>query len=755
MSISLLNIGFKCVPLRLQKKHTKVKKLIPDAIAGLVVALIALPLTLGVAKASGVSEIAGLKAAIVGTLAICFVRGFILKRGSNLAVTGIAAGLILIIFDAVDDMNKLTGSAQTGFRAFLALSVTAGVIIGLLGVVSLIGEKLLGKTKTWKKWLWKVFPAGLAQHIAADSLTGMKVAIGVMLFLKQLFPFVGAKSTHPEIADLIIHLKHDIATSMNTTIVGFGALALVLFLGLKYLKKRTKSSLIIPALMLMIIGGFIGLLMPNETKYFVQLPTENLFEIITPDFSVLSNTRAWQDIAFLVAIIYVETMGTAAAVTKLDREQRAVNFAHDLATNGCGIVASGFVGGMPMIFEMVRSNEAVDNGSKTWKANMFHGLWLLVIVVLFAWLLPLLNRIPLTVLASILLVTAFGMIKKIKELTKLGNPHVLVGVITVVFVLTTDLAIGILVGVVAEIVVFGWVLNKHCRSLWQGFMSLFRLKITHVENGHHAFILEGFITPFTLPHLKANLKNIPDVVLDLSKVEYIHPHALITGIPGVQIVFKGASHLERMSLNSESGLAEKGSPLLPRFRFVQDFATQNGFDYQGKGNPFKATQVSFYDLMRGSWTKECQFARKTEEGIVITFADRKLTGISDDHNDTIVHLKGVHAPDFVLTHENIFDKFNSSDVDFPECPRFSEKYLLIGEESKLRKYFELDGFLLAKKLAEVDLVSVESKEKEIFLVFNGLANEKDYVELIALGSMIIESCKKWSSIKLQLHEEIN
>jgi MFS superfamily sulfate permease-like transporter len=416
-----------------------------DLLSGFLVFLIALPLCLGISVASGYPPIAGVFTAVIGGIFSTFVSN------SELTIKGPAAGLIVI---AVGCINSFGGTGigdgdwsttdQEAYRMALAVGVAAAAIQIIFGLVR------AGK---------------LGEFFPTSAVHGMLAAIGVVIIAKQ-FPVALGEPNAGTPFDLILAIPHEIM-NMNPGIAAIGLTSLaILFLWPLVKQKQLKR---IPAPMIVIfvsvpMGLAIGvngaahdLTWAGHTfevgsRFLVQVPG-NIFSAMTlPDFSVLAQPAAWQWVAMFAIIGTLESLLSAKAVDLLDPWKRTTNLDRDNTAIGLGNLFAAFAGGLPMISEIVRSRANIDNGARTRFADLFHALFLLVMVVAAA---PLLSMIPLAALGAMLVYTGFRLAhpREFAHVYKIGWEQLLVFVGTLVAVLATDLLKGIILGVVLELVV--------------------------------------------------------------------------------------------------------------------------------------------------------------------------------------------------------------------------------------------------------------------------------------------------------------
>ncbi len=411
------------------------KSLGSDVPAGLVVFLVALPLCLGIALASGAPLMSGLVTGIMGGL----VAG--LASGSHLAVSGPAAGLTVIVLDGIEDMGS--------FEIFLVAVVLAGVIQLVLGFLR----------------------AGIIGHYFPSSvIQGMLAAIGLILILKQIPHFLGVDqdffgdysffqrdglNTFSEIGYAVENIGE------GSLIIGVISLGLIILWVQPFMSKVKFLSAIPSALLVVVVGIGLSLFFENflpglaiSPRHLVQIPSiQNLSdvqqELSFPDFAAAfdgATIRLTLRVAFTVAIIAsLETLLCVEATDKMDPHKRKTPYSRELKAQGLGNLLAGLIGGIPMTAVIVRSTANLDAGAKTKMAAFYHGIFLLASLLLIP---RVLNLIPLSALAAILLYIGYKLARPVifKKQWKLGANQFIPFIVTIVAILFTDLLIGICIG---------------------------------------------------------------------------------------------------------------------------------------------------------------------------------------------------------------------------------------------------------------------------------------------------------------------
>jgi MFS superfamily sulfate permease-like transporter len=411
-----------------------------DLLSGFLVFLIALPLCLGISMASGFPPSAGIITAIIGGILVSRING------SYITINGPAAGLIVVVLGAVQELGA--GNAMAGYRYTLAAIVVASVFQVLLGL----------------------FKAGrFSSFFPASVIHGMLAAIGIIIMTKQIHVVLGVT---PEKGSLFYTMAQIPASimNMNPDIAIIGLSGLVILIIWSMLKNPLLKM--IPAPLVVVLVGMVMaryfdlehehmyLFLPDAhflphheatvgPKFLVAISENFMSSFYFPDFSKFATLEFWEAVVSICLVGSLESLLSAMAVDKLDPYKRHSDLDRDLTAVGVGNLVSGCLGGLPMIAEIVRSSANVNNGAKTGWANFFHGSLLLLFVVLFP---RLIHSIPLAALAALLVFTGFRLAspKSFAEVMGIGKEQLFMFVVTIIGVLATDLLIGVGIGIITK-----------------------------------------------------------------------------------------------------------------------------------------------------------------------------------------------------------------------------------------------------------------------------------------------------------------
>jgi MFS superfamily sulfate permease-like transporter len=499
------NISFKDIVLYLKTN------LRYDIISGFIVSLIALPLCLGVASASNFPPIMGVLTAIVGGLVVG------LFSGSELAIKGPAAGLIVIVAGAVEEFGK--GDLNQGYLMASSLIVLTGFIQVALGFLK------VGK---------------YADIIPSSVIHGMLAAIGIIIISKQVHLLIGIspselKGVKP--LDLIKMVPSSLLKlEWRITIVG------VISLSILYLLPRVKNALvksIPPFLFVIVIAIVLGQLLhlsSDRYRFFNALIDPGNLHIkffFVPEIFNGENLYITIKYVFLLTIIgTIESVLTVKAVDLLDPQKRSSNYNQDIAVVGIGNVLSGFMGALPMISEVARSSANIANKAVTRMSAFMHGLFLMIFILIFS---SIIKLIPVAALASILIYVGINLAHPKDFIKSLGVSleHFLVFITTILVTLFEDLLIGVMAGMALKIFI------NYLRS--KEFKRLFKTEYTTDEDELSVIIYLQNVGVFTnWLKFKKVLEAFQDkrIILDFSNIRLLDS-AFIENIYRFKENFKG------------------------------------------------------------------------------------------------------------------------------------------------------------------------------------------------------------------------
>ena len=471
-----------------------------DLPASIVVFFVALPLCLGIALASGAPLFSGLIAGIIGGVVVGSISG------SKIGVSGPAAGLAAIVLTAIGTLGS--------YENFLVAVVLGGIIQLIFGFLK----------------------AGIIGYYFPSSvIKGMLTGIGIIIILKQIPHFFGydidpegdfaffqvdGENTFSEIFKTVNNI------SLGSTIIGLIGLG-ILLLWSNFLSKKGKFFNLIQGPLVAVVAGIIYFFVTDsESKYgisashLVSVPVPDNFDSFIsqfsfPNFGAISNPEIWV-VAFTIALVAsLETLLCVEATDKLDPHKNVTPTNRELLAQGTGNIISGLIGGLPITQVIVRSSANIQSGGRSKMSAIIHGFFLLISVILIP---NLLNKIPLSVLAAILLIVGYKLAKPqlFKQMYQLGWKQFIPFTVTVFGIVFTDLLIGIGMGLAVGIVVI----------LIKSFQNSHFLHIEDKSNGKHKIkmTLAEEVTFFNKGAILKELDRLPIdtfLELDVRKTRYL------------------------------------------------------------------------------------------------------------------------------------------------------------------------------------------------------------------------------------------
>jgi len=502
-----------------------------EALSGFMVSLLALPLSLGIAKASDFpNPMYGVLTAIIGGMIVSIIAG------SRLTIKGPAAGLIVIIAGSV----AAFGGGEMGWRMTLGAIVVAAVFQVLFGLLK------LGK---------------LSDFFPLAAVHGMLAAIGLIIISKQLHILLGVSPVGEngkplvEPLELIEALPRTFASiGDRLPIVITGLVCLALVLGIPMIKNAALKKIPVPLLVLIVaiplgmvlhLGPIKGGLVKFD-KPFLDILGWNV------SFDGVKQVGTFVQYVVLFALIgSLESLLTAKAIDLNDPYRRKSDFNKDLIAVGTGNILAGVLGGLPMISEVARSSANVNNGAKTRWANFFHGVFLLIFMLLLT---PIIQMIPNAALAAMLIGVGYRLAhpKEFLHTYKIGKEQFLVFIVTILFTLGVDLLVGIGAGILTKIIIY----------LFNGapIKSLFKAPAEIEQNEFNEYYVRVYGSAIfsNFIGIKNKLEAIPaekTIKIDLSNAKLIDHSAMENLHLFVQDYEEAGGHVEIIGLENHKAVS--------------------------------------------------------------------------------------------------------------------------------------------------------------------------------------------------------
>lgn len=520
------------------------KTLKNDLPASVVVFFVALPLCLGIALASGAPLFSGVIAGIIGGVIVGVLSG------SKLGVSGPAAGLAAIVLTAIGSLGS--------YENFLLAVVLAGIIQIIFGVLK----------------------AGIIGYYFPSSvIKGMLTGIGIIIILKQIPNFFGydeesawdleffeidGGNTFSELFAIVENI------TPGAALIGIISL-LLLILWDKVLTKKSKVFEIIQGPFVVVVLGIIFYLLTKQdedlsigVKHMVNVPiptdlTSFIGQFSFPNFSGIANLEVWI-VAFTIALVAsIETLLSVEASDKIDPNKNVTPTNRELLAQGTGNIISGLIGGLPITQVIVRSSANVQSGAKSKFSTIIHGFLLLISVILIP---SLLNKIPLSVLAAILLIVGYKLAKPstFKTMYNLGWKQWVPFIVTVIGIVFTDLLFGIGLGLAVGIIIV----------LIKSYQNSHFLHIEDISNGKRKMkmTLAEEVTFINKGAILKELDRIPEnsyLELDVQNTRYLD-NDIIEILD--DFAFKAKTRNIDIKLISERGIIENPPSYLEFFKLT-------------------------------------------------------------------------------------------------------------------------------------------------------------------------------------------
>ena len=465
-----------------------------DFISSITVFFVALPLCLGIALACKVPIAAGLIAGIIGGVIVGLISN------SRVSVSGPAAGLVVLILSAVDELGT--------FESVLSALIIAGVIQMILGILK-FGQ--------------------LADFIPTSIIKGMLASIGIVLILKQIPHAIGFDSDFEgdeefwqidgenTFTDLIKGLDY---LTLGSVLISLVSAIILLALYSKKIKQSKYGTLLPATLITVVVATLLNYFMPNlssefilEPEHMVSVPKgKDVVRESFPNLEAFFSISTWVWGLKLAIVASLESLLSIEATDKMDPKHSITNPNRELIAQGIGNTISGLLGGLPITAVIVRSSANISAAAESKKSTIYHGFILLLCLFLFS---NILNLIPLAALAVILIHVGFKLTspKIFKDLFSKGLDQWLPFLITLISILLTDLLIGVGIGLIV--------------GLFFIVKSNFNSAITFTQLDQNVLIkLKSHVSFLNKAKLKISLSKVPMnsyLLIDGSLATFIDP----------------------------------------------------------------------------------------------------------------------------------------------------------------------------------------------------------------------------------------
>lgn len=686
-----------------------------DFIAAVSVALIALPLSLGIALAAGAPAMAGILSAVVGGVVTTFFRG------GHISINGPAKGVIAVILLGIALMDDGSGQA---FNYVLAAIVVSGALQTLMGLLK------LGR---------------FADIFHPSVITGILAAIGIIIFAKQIHVAMGTSSDSPNIVqnlvDAVLLLPE---ANPFVVIISLTGLFLLLF----HSKVNYRFFQILPAPMWVIALSIpfvyaFNFFDPHSLSLFgksydvgpqllLEIPDNIMDSIMHPNFGKVHTLEFWTTVFSLLMITSIESLAIAKAVDKLDPFKRKTDLNKELTGIGISTVAAGLIGGLPIIAVIIRSTVNIHNGAKTKWSNVYQGLLLLFLIVVVS---PIMRQVPLCAFAILLVYTGFKLASPtvFKQVYAKGPEQLVFFLATMVLTLYTNLLVGLLGGLlltmVSHMLLAGVAIPQFFRMIYKSGSEVLAL-----PDGSYNLNIKGianFLGIIQVNKLVAQIPSGADVTIDLSNtrlvgmtyMDYLVDFLRAQKDAGGNVVITGLdSHVSSSTHNRalKISLNQTVEKLSPRQVRLQNLANENDYQYARKvdWNTSYLKKFHFFEIrpierksncLRGSF-KDLEVSWEISD---VTFSDGAAFSAETFYTTVMVLKLNKKMPVFAMEKEGLFEKIfdrvialtGHKDIDFEMYPNFSKKFLITGtNEAEIRSFFtkELIHFFETKQIYHLE-----------------------------------------------------
>ena len=669
-----------------------------DLIAAVSVALIALPLSLGIALAAGAPAMSGIFSAIVGGVVTTFYRG------GHISVNGPAKGVIGVILLGIALMDDGSGQA---FNYVLAAVVVSGALQMLLGVLK------LGR---------------LADIFHSSVIHGILAAIGIIIFAKQIHVAMGTHSDSPSIVqnliDAVVYLPQ---ANPFVVIIALAGLLLLLF----HSKISYRFFHLLPAPMWVIALSipfvyvfnffdqqtlsFFGKAYEVGPHLLLDIPNTITDSIMHPNFSKINTIEFWTTVFSILIITSIESLAIAKAVDKIDPYKRKTDLNKDLTGIGLSTMVAGFIGGLPIIAVIIRSTVNTHNGAKTKWSNMYQGLLLLLFIVALS---PIMRQVPLCAFAILLVYTGFKLASPavFKQVYNQGTEQLVFFIGTMILTLYTNLLIGLLGGLLLALVIHMLLARV---SIPQFFKMVYssRTKLMEQPDGSFNLKIRGianFLGILKVDKLVAQIPSGANVNIDLSEtrlvgmtyMDYLAEYLKMQRATGGEVFITGLdSHASSSTHNRalKISLTDSVTKLSQRQKRLRNLATEKDYEYtsQVDWNTIYLKKFHFFEIRPIDRKYNCLKGTYKDLNVSWEIADITFNEgqafTAETFNTTIMVLKlNKKIPVFAMEKEGMLEKIfdrvmaftGYKDIDFKMYPDFSKKFLLKGNnEPEIRSFF--------------------------------------------------------------------
>lgn len=664
--------------------------------AGFVVSLIALPLSLGLAIASGVPPMAGIISILCGGIIVS------LLSGSHVAISGPGNGLVVVILSSVTILGG--GDLYAGYLYTLAAIVIAGLITILLGFLRM---------------------GNLADFFPSATIQGMLAAIGLIIIAKQIHLMLGFGDVEASNnLMLLVKIPQSLGNMLITGGIPWAGFIGIFSLAIMFIIPKLGGRFFhaVPAPMWIVLSciGFYYYfelfsenpfpLLPSE---LIQIPENISDSFVLPDFSKWNHSAFFVAVLSITLIASIESLLSIKAVDKLDPQKRRSDVNRDLKALGVGTTISGLLGGLPVVMAIARSSVNVNQGATNRFSNFAHALIVAAFVLIFS---QLLNKIPLAALAAILVHTGYRLVSpaQFRKMYKWGKDQFLIFLGTLIGTLIFGLINGILIGIGLTYLIQVYMMQNPISYRRRPFIP--NTLLFQEEDGKLYLSVKGQSTFMNYISLKQKLDSIPPgkhLILDFSLTTYVDNSVMEHVYHFIDEFERNGSTLEVIGLDIHdptsphpfaarrmlklTSFMKKGGILSNRQEKLKEFAKEINWKFK-TNSIFKAPRLENFPF----------FERKTIDHAYNVFSgnfeDVELKVMDVEFYEGELYARESHKltvltfslpyeiPTFRLDKERIFDRIAGlagfQDINIPGHEDFSKRFLLKGtNEEEIIEFF--------------------------------------------------------------------
>jgi MFS superfamily sulfate permease-like transporter len=717
-----------------------------DLASGFGVALVALPLSLGISFASGTPPLSGLIAAIVGGLLVSFFSG------TAVGVKGPAAGLIVVTIAAMEHYSKYGEGLLETYRYVLAIFIVSGVFMALIGLFK------LGK---------------IADFFPSAVVKGMLAAIGLIILTKQLdVGFLGEKGPFKDSMEILRNLEYFIL-NINPVVAIITANCLLLLILLPRVKNKL-INILPPPMWVMIISipfvflfdfyhhrevQLIGKSHLISEALLVNIPDDLMEGVLFPNFKFITTGKFWLFVLSVTLVSTIENLASAKAIENLDPYKRKSLMNRDMISSGIATIISGFIGGLPSITVIARSSVNVTQGAQTRWANFYHGLLVFLFIFLFG---KYVEYVPLAALASILIFTGYRLTapKVFKDAYLRGGEQLIILAGTLIAILEMGLIWGIFLGIALTLVLHLF-RSGITTKLFLKYLINPGITITN-DNNDFIVKIKGIANFFNILTIKKLIEQLPEKkhvmlefsnarLIDYTVLEYVYKRSKEYNsnggnmeLVGLDIHQSSSQHPWSLHINRP----KRKLRLSKRQKDLELFAHKNNWTFTPRIN----WQTGYIEQYKFFASRPVEFEKNIINGRYedldvsfhisdITFDEGALLVTEVYHTTVQIIELPFSIPVFSIEKEQFADRVlelaGFHDIDFEKQDKFSKAFLLHGEDKEaVSKFFTKK---LRQFFVDHEVYHVESDGNSIMLFkYFRLASFENVQKMVDFGHNLSE-----------------